>query len=364
MMGVFDYGARLDRLRQVMADHRVDVVLVSVGADLPYLCGYEAMPLERLTMLVVDRDSEPTLVVPELEAPRVGSGPFRLRPWSETEDPVAIVADLVGSPETAAIGDQTWSRFLLALQRRFPTTRFVPASPLVGSLRIRKEPAEVEALAAAAAGVDRVLARIPAEVRFSGRSERAVARDIVDMTLEEGHDSASFWIVASGPNGASPHHEPSDRVIGPGDLVVVDFGGRRDGYCSDVTRTFVVGDPSPEAVEVHRVVAAAQEAGREAVRPGVTAEEVDAAARRVIDAAGFGEFFVHRTGHGIGLETHEDPYLVAGNGTVLEAGMAFSVEPGVYLPGRFGVRIEDIVVVTDRGVRVLNGADRSLVAVS
>ncbi len=363
MTGVFDHAARLERLRRVMVEREVDVVLVSVGADLPYLTGYEAMPLERLTMLVVGAESEPTLVVPELEAPRVRPGPFHVRSWSETEDPVRIVADLAGSPRRAAIGDQTWARFLLALEEALPATRFVPASPLTSVLRIRKDPAEVEALAEAAAATDRVLARLPAEIRFSGRTERDVARDVVDLTLAEGHEEASFWIVASGPNGASPHHEPGDRVIGQGDVIVVDFGGRRGGYCSDVTRTFVVGAPTAEALEVHAVVAAAQEAGRDAARAGVPAEEVDAAARRVIDGAGYGRFFIHRTGHGIGLETHEDPYLVVGNRTPLEPGMAFSVEPGIYLPGRFGVRIEDIVVVTDDGIRVLNQADRSLLPV-
>lgn len=362
-MSTFDYTTRLERLRGAMAERGVDVVLVSVGADLPYLTGYEAMPLERLTMLVVGHDDDPTLVVPELEAPRVAAGPFRVRPWSETEDPVRIVADLAGSPETVAVGDQTWARFLLALQDRLTAARFLPLSPLSQRLRIRKEPAEIEALGVAAEAVDRVLARLPAEIRFGGRTERDVARDIVDMTLEEGHEVASFWIVASGPNGASPHHEPGERPIERGDVVVVDFGGRRDGYCSDVTRTFVVGEPSPEAVEVHAVVAAAQQAGREVARVGVAAEDVDAAARRVIADAGYGEFFIHRTGHGIGLETHEEPYLVAGNRTPLEPGMVFSIEPGIYLPGRFGVRIEDIVVVTEEGLQVLNRADRSLVSV-
>lgn len=346
-----------------MEERDVDLALVSVGADLPYLVGYEAMPLERLTMLVVRIDAEPVLVVPELEAPRVEPGPFRLRPWHETDDPVRIVAELAGSPRTAAIGDQTWARFLLALQDRLPGTRFVPLSPLTQTLRIRKEPAEIEALAGAAAAVDRVLARIPTEVRFGGRSERDVARDVVDLMLEEGHEAASFWIVASGPNGASPHHEPGGRTIERGDVVVVDFGGRRNGYCSDVTRTFVVGDAASDAADVHAVVAAAQQAGREAVAVGVSAGDVDAAARRVISDAGYGEFFIHRTGHGIGLETHEEPYLVEGNDLPLEPGMAFSIEPGIYLPGRYGVRIEDIVVVTDDGLRILNQADRSLVSV-
>jgi Xaa-Pro aminopeptidase len=183
------------------------------------------------------------------------------------------------------------------------------------------------------------------------------------MTLEEDHDQALFWIVASGPNSASPHHEPTDRVIEAGDLVVVDFGGKHRGYCSDTTRTFSVGEPDAQQVEVHAAVRAAQEAATAAVAPGVSAEEIDQIARRTITDAGYGEYFIHRTGHGIGLEGHEHPYLVEGNSEKLEPGMCFSIEPGIYLPDRFGVRIEDIVTVTDVGVESLNQANRALVQV-
>jgi Xaa-Pro aminopeptidase len=362
-MNGFDRTARLSRLREELEDRGIDCLLLSAGADLPYFTGYEAMPLERLTMLVVPRHEEPTLVVPALEAPRVAPGPFRLRPWTETEDPVGIVAKLAGRPGVAAIGDTTWSVFLLGLLSLLTDTTFVPASTVTRELRMRKDPAEVEALREAGAAVDRVLARLPAEVRFAGRTERQVARDVVDLTIAEGHDVATFWIVASGPNAASPHHEPGERVITEGDAVVVDFGGRRQGYCSDVTRTFVVGEPSAELTRVHHVVAEAQVAAKEAARPGVAAEGVDRAARAVIDAAGYGEFFIHRVGHGIGLEGHEHPYLVAGNRLPLEPGMAFSIEPGIYLPGRLGVRLEDICVVTGSGVEELNRAERSLLSV-
>lgn len=362
-MSAFDHAARIGRARGLMEDRGVDCLLLSVGADLPYFTGYEAMPLERLTMLVVPRHEEPTLVVPALEAPRVAPGPFHLRPWGETEDPVGIVAKLAGRPGVAAIGDTTWSVFLLGLLSLLTDTTFVPASTITRRLRMHKDAEEIEALREAGAAVDRVLARLPAEVRFAGRTERQVARDVVDLTIEEGHDTATFWIVASGPNAASPHHEPGERVIAPGDAVVVDFGGRRRGYCSDVTRTFVAGEPSPELVRVHSVVAEAQAAARAAARPGVAAEAVDRAARSVIEAAGYGEFFMHRVGHGIGLEGHEHPYLVAGNRLPLEPGMAFSIEPGIYLPGRLGVRIEDICVTTATGLEVLNGAERGLLSV-
>jgi Xaa-Pro aminopeptidase len=244
-----------------------------------------------------------------------------------------------------------------------PEVSWQRASDLTALLRVRKEPDEVELLRAAAHALDRALARVPTEVRFAGRTEMDVARDLQRMTVEEGHDVAAFAIVAAGPNGASPHHEPGDRVIQAGDLVVCDFGGRWQGYCSDVTRTFSVGEPSDEQVEIHAAVYAANAAAREAVRPGTTCEEIDRAARRVIDDAGFGEFFIHRTGHGIGLEVHEHPYMVEGNGTPLEPGMTFSIEPGIYLSDQFGVRIEDIVACRPEGVDELNQADRSLVIV-
>ena len=205
--------------------------------------------------------------------------------------------------------------------------------------------------------------RIPAEVAFAGHTETEVARYLAALTVEEGHDEAEFTIVASGPNGASPHHHPGDRVIEVGDLVVCDFGGRHSGYYSDSTRTFVVGEPGADQTEVHEVVRAANEAGREAIAPGVPCQEIDRAARKVVDDAGFGEYFIHRTGHGIGLEVHEHPYIVEGNEQRLEPGIAFSVEPGIYLPGRFGVRIEDIVVCSDDGVESLNQSHRELISV-
>lgn len=359
-VSVADLEARLLRLESLMEEQSVGAVLLSLGADLPYFTGYEAMPLERLTMLVVTRGREPVLVVPELEAPRVKTGPFSLHPWGETEDPLDHVARLLDGVSCIAVGDQLWATFLLGLQSRLPDVAWTTASDLTRELRMVKDPDEIAALRAAAAAVDRVLERLPHEIRFSGRSEVDVARDVTRMTVEEGHDQALFWIVASGPNSASPHHEPGRRVVRKGDVVVVDFGGRMGGYCSDVTRTFSVGEPDPQVTEVHEVVRAANEAARAAVTPGVAAEEVDAAARKVIEDAGLGRFFIHRTGHGIGMEVHEHPYIVAGNSLTLKEGMAFSVEPGVYLPDRFGVRIEDIVVVGTDGAVELNRAEREL----
>lgn len=362
-----------------MAEAGVDVLLCSVGADLPYLCGYEAMPLERLTMLVVPREGDVTLVVPALEAPRVVERPdaFRLRPWAETEDPIALVAALTGPAATVGIGERTWARFLLALQSALPSTTFVPSGTVMNRLRAVKDAAEVAALAAAARAVDAV-AMAMRERPFAGRTEADISREFVARMLEAGHARANFAIVASGPNAASPHHEPGMRVVTDGDSVVCDFGGTwgggpgeseglepgtAHGYCSDITRTFVVGEPSPELADLYAVLLVAQERGVQAARVGATCEAVDAAARAVIDEAGYGPYFVHRTGHGIGLEEHEDPYLVSGNAAPLEPGHAFSVEPGIYLPGRCGARIEDIVVATEGGPVRLNQAPRDLAVV-
>ncbi len=356
----FDYPGRVRRLQVSMADRGVDMTLLSVGADLPYFTGYEAMQTERLTVFVVRAEGEPVLFVPELEAPRVKPGEFEVRTWGETDDPVSLASGICGSPSTVAVGDHMWSTFLISFQKELPHASWLIASELTGGLRMIKDAKEIELLREAAHGVDRVMARIPKEVRFAGRTEREVSRQLIEMTVEEGHDVAEFAIVASGPNGASPHHEPGDREIQDGDLVVCDFGGRWGGYYSDSTRTFSIGEPSAEQVEVHEIVRAANDAGREAVAPGVLCLEIDRAARKVIEEAGYGEFFIHRTGHGIGLEVHEHPYMVEGNHQPIEPGMSFSLEPGIYLPGRFGVRIEDIVACSVAGLDELNQAERGL----
>ena len=355
---------RIARARSRMEELGVDVLLLSVGADLPYFTGYTAMPLERLTMLVLPRDAAATLVVPALEAPRVEERPeaFATRAFAETEDPVAIVAGLAGRPTRAAVGDRTWAAFLLGLQAALPQTAFVPASRVTGPLRARKDAAEVDALRAAARVVDAV-ALAMRERPFAGRTEADISRELVERMLGGGHERANFAIVGSGPNAASPHHEPGNRVVEPGDSVVCDFGGTMAGYCSDITRTFVVGEPPAELADLYDVLFRAQEEAVRTARVGVACEAVDAAARSVISAAGYGEYFIHRTGHGIGLEEHEDPYLVSGNATPLAPGHAFSIEPGIYLPGRCGARIEDIVVATEAGPERLNKAPRDLAVV-
>jgi Xaa-Pro aminopeptidase len=362
------FAARTDRVRTRMGELGVDVVLLSVGPDLPYLTGYEAMPLERLTMLVLPVDVEATLVVPRLEAPRVVEHPdqFTLCPWSETDDPIAIVAELVGSAGSVAIGDRTWARFVVDLQGALPRASWSKASGVLGPLRARKDPAEVAALRQAGAAVDRIAAELQAgDIELIGRTEAQVSAELGRRILAEGHHRVNFAIVAAGDNAASPHHEPGDRVITEGQVVLCDFGGTLlgddgVGYCSDITRCVFLGEPEPEVAEAYAVLLDAQQAAVAAAVVGTPCEEVDATARRIITEAGWGEQFIHRTGHGIGIEEHEDPYIVTGNGTPLEPGHAFSIEPGIYVEGRFGFRLEDIVVAAEAGPDSLNNADHDL----
>ena len=362
---------RLSRVRAAMVERGIDVCLLSVGPDLPWLTGYEAMPLERLTMLVVPVDDSPTLVVPALEVPRVVPRDeiFSIRSWGETEDPIAIVAALIGSAGITAIGERTWARFLVELQRARPDLSFTTTAEVIGPLRAVKDAAEVRALRNAAAAVDRIAAQLQhGEIPLVGRSEAEVSADIGRRILDEGHHRVNFAIVAAGENAASPHHEAGVRIIGRDEVVLCDFGGTMAdddgvGYCSDITRCVVTGEPSARMAEVYEVLRAAQARGVAAGAIGLPAEQVDGATRAVIDEAGFGAWFMHRTGHGIGVEEHEDPYIVTGNTQPLLAGNAYSVEPGIYLPGEFGFRLEDIVVLTETGPESITDADRSLVAV-
>jgi len=360
------YVDRLDRVRKAMADQGVDALLVSVGHDLPYLTGYEAMPLERLTMLVVPRDGDATMVIPRLEAPRVVEQPgvFALRPWEETEDPTAIVAGLAAGARVAAVGDQMWARFLVELLPQLPGTSFRRAVDIVGPLRMVKDAAEIAALRAAGAAADRVADQLHhGEIPLVGRTEAQVSADISARLIAEGHDKVNFAIVAAGANAASPHHHAGDRVIQPSEIVLCDFGGTMAGYCSDTTRCVFTGDVPAEVAEAYAVLHEAQAASVASAVVGTPCEDVDRAARDIIAAAGYGEQFIHRTGHGIGMEEHEDPYIVAGNTRRLEPGHAFSVEPGIYVAGRWGMRLEDIVVATAGGPEALNASDHRLVAV-
>jgi Xaa-Pro aminopeptidase len=349
-----------------MAPAGVDALLLSLGADLPWLSGYEAMPLERLTLLVVPADGQATLLVPEIEAPRVEleEDIFALRPWAEGEDPIGLVADLVGRRRALAVSDRMWATFLVSLGHALPGAHWSVASAVTGPLRAVKDAAEIEALAAASAAADRVAEQLlGGDIPLIGRTEAAVSADIGRRLINEGHQRVNFAIVGSGPNSASPHHEPGARVIGPGEAVVCDFGGTMDGYCSDTTRTVFTGSPPTEFAELYWVLEQAQAAGVAASVVGSSCQDVDRASRQPIAEAGYGEWFLHRTGHGIGLEEHEDPYIIEGNATPLVPGHAFSVEPGIYLAGRFGARIEDIVVAEVDRPLALNTSDHSLTIV-
>ena len=369
---------RLTRVRARMAELGVDVLLLSHGADLPWLTGYRAMPLERLTMLVLPVGGEPVLVVPALEAPRVPEGGdlFAMTAWNDSEEPIDRVASLIGGPGSTgaglrlAVSDRAWATTVLALQRRLPDAVWIAASAVTSAIRAVKDRSETEALRKAGAAADRVAALLQqGDIELVGRTEAQVSAQLAARLVEQGHSHVNFAIVGSGPNAASPHHEPGPRVIGPGETVVCDFGGTYSldgdvGYCSDITRTVMTGPPSDEVSECYAVLRQAQQAAVASARSGVTAEHVDRVARTIIEDAGLGAYFVHRTGHGIGIEEHEDPYLVVGNSERLQPGHAFSVEPGIYLPGRFGMRLEDIVVIgEDGGPEPLNSADHGLVVV-
>jgi Xaa-Pro aminopeptidase len=361
---------RIRRAGDVAADHGVDLLLVTPGTDLRYLLDADGASHERLTCLVLPASGHrapPALVVPRLEAPGWAGLPLadlgvEVVTWNDGEDPYLLVSDLAGGPTRLAVADAMPAKHVFGLREALPEAAQTLAGPIVSELRMRKDTAEVEQLRAAGAAIDRVHARM-GEFLKAGRTEAQIGADIAAAIVEEGHTAAAFVIVGSGPNGASPHHDVSDRVIESGDVVVVDIGGPLpSGYYSDSTRTYAVGAEPPARVqEAYAALQDAQERAVAAVRPGVPAELVDAAARARLTDAGLGERFLHRTGHGIGLDVHEDPYIVGGNTTMLEPGMAFSVEPGIYLDGDWGARIEDIVVVTGDGCERLNARLRDLV---
>jgi Xaa-Pro aminopeptidase len=347
------FTRRMERAAAQAAAAGLTGVLAAPGPDLLYLSGYSPVAItERLTLLVVQEGREPAMVLPTLERPDAeaapGAGAIALTDWSDGSDPYAAAAPLLDPRGRYAISDSAWALQLLGLMEASAGTRFASMTSALPMLRAVKDAEEVERLAAAGAAVDACLAELLG-MRFSGRSEAEVAAELKDLMTAHGHSQIDFAAVGSGPNGANPHHGAGPRTIEEGDMVVLDFGGIKDGYGSDISRTVHVGEPTAEEREVHEIVRRAQQAGYEAARPGAACQDVDRAARAVIAGAGHGERFIHRTGHGIGVTTHEPPYIVEGEEQPLEPGMCFSIEPGIYLPGRFGVRIEDIVTVTDGG---------------
>ena len=362
-----DYARRVDRVVSLAAERGLAGVIVMPGPDLIWLIAYNPpASTERLTMLVLSADEPPTLLVPVLERPdaeeALGADNLSLLDWRDGTDPYEVASALLRRDGTFGISDSAWAMHLLGLQAALPGSRYRSLTECLPMMRAVKDDSELIRLEAAGAAADSAYDEI-VQRRFEGRREADIANDLADLLRDFGHDQVDFTIVGSGPNGANPHHQAGDRVIRKGDAVVLDFGGLRLGYGSDTTRTVCVGEPAPEIREVHEVVRIAQQAGVDAVRPGVGCQDIDRAARRVIADAGYGGQFIHRTGHGIGVTTHEPPYLVEGEEQALLPGMCFSVEPGIYLVGRFGIRIEDIVTVTSDGCRRLNNTDHGLLVV-
>lgn len=361
------YAARLSRAASLAAEAGLDAIIVGPGPDLQYLVGVEGDTIERLTALVIGPDVAPTIVVPRMELAKVrttavGELALAVADWVDGEDPYALVTASVGTVSRVGVSDALPALHVILIGERLGV-RLELATPVLREGRMVKDAEEITELRRAGEAIDAVHRRVHEWLR-AGRTERAVAADIADAIVAEGHRTVEFVIVGSGPNGADPHHEVSDRVIEDGDIVVVDIGGAvPSGYNSDSTRTYVVGTPDPVAAERIAVLVRAQQAAVDAVRPGATAAEVDAAARNVLADAGLGEAFLHRTGHGIGVSVHEEPYIAPGNDLVLREGMAFSIEPGIYFAGSWGARIEDIVVVTAVGGERLNLAPHELTSV-
>ncbi|WP_167101766.1 Xaa-Pro peptidase family protein [Mycobacterium sp. DL592] len=361
------YARRLSAAAAAASRAGLAGLVVTPGYDLRYLLGSRAQTFERLTALVIPAAGAPIVVLPRLELASLkesaaGDLGLAVQDWVDGDNPYVLVADALGGHARAAVTDSMPALHLLPLAERLGAVP-VLATDVLRELRMHKDPAEIDALRTAGAAIDRVHARV-SEFLKPGRTEADVAADIAEAIVAEGHSEVAFIIVGSGPNGADPHHECSDRVLQDGDIVVVDIGGPVEpGYNSDCTRTYSLGEPSAQIAEQYALLQQAQAAGVAAVRPGVTAQDVDAAARDVLAQAGLAEYFVHRTGHGIGLSVHEEPYIVAGNDLPLAAGMAFSVEPGIYFPGQWGARIEDIVIVTEDGALAVNSRPHDLIVV-
>ena len=362
------FERRTDAVQSGLSDTDADALVCVPGRTLQYLTGFDEPQRDRHFLFVVPATGDPTAFVPSLSAAQFRRETWvrSIDTWADADDPVAALDALfddLGVPETPhlLVDDTMWATVLQDIRSIRPGATIGLASDVVAELRIRKDDAELDALRRAGRVADDALGALrDLGSDAVGLTETELAAEIESLLHAAGGDGVSFDpIVGSGPNGAMPHHTHGDRVIEAGDPVVLDFGTRVDGYPSDQTRTLVFdGDPNERVREVHNLVRRAQAAAVDAVEPGATAAAVDDAARSVIEAAGYGDAFIHRTGHGVGLDVHEPPFIAADNDTELRPGMTFSVEPGVYLDGEFGVRIEDIVTVTDDGCERLNRTSR------
>ncbi len=359
------YADRLGRAAEAAGVRGIDALLVTPSVDFRYLVGYEPPPLERITALVLRPGERAMLLVPRIEEPLAiqelagVAGELEITTWADGEDPYQLIRRLLGPVRRVGLQDQMWARHALRLRAALDPIELIEAGRALSALRRIKTADEIFRLRRAAEVADTVMLAATG-TPLVGVSERELDDKIRHLLVLYGHESPDFAIVGSGPNSASPHHVPTDRVIADGDAIVIDLGGTRLDYCSDTTRTAWCGDPPREFERLHETLRLAQAAACDAVRPGIPASEIDRVARDAITEAGFGHYFIHRTGHGIGMETHEEPYIIAGNDELLEPGMAFSIEPGIYIPNLWGARIEDIVVVTTDGGERLNTSDTAL----
>lgn len=360
---------RQKKLAQALANSKLDFVALNPGPSLTYLTGLNFHLMERPVVALFGRESAPIIILPELETAKLEELPFFVQAFSYGEDPAdwpAVFKEAIRSAGTdgRTVGvEPTRMRFLelRMLENAAARTRFVSGEEIFAELRMRKDADEAAAMRTAVKIAQNALeATLP--IVKEGVSEREIASELILQLLRAGSEGEMPFspIVSGGPNSANPHASPSDRKLQAGDLLVIDWGAAYHGYISDLTRTFAIGSVEAEYQQIAQIVLEANTAGRAAARPGVSAGSIDAAARGVIEAAGYGAAFFHRTGHGIGMEGHEAPYIRAGNPLVLEPGMAFTVEPGIYLTGRNGVRIEDNIVITADGAECLSDLPREL----
>ncbi|MCB8985011.1 MAG: aminopeptidase P family protein [Ardenticatenaceae bacterium] len=362
---------RLTRLQQEMTTRGLDGIVLMPGPNQVYISGMHTHVSERPILLFLPANDTPAVIIPGLEAMKAkdaGVAAERIFAWTDEEwfeGAFARAAEVLGLDGAHWGVEALYMRVLEleALQKVAPSLRTSHAEPAIMALRAVKDANELATMERAVAIAERAIERLLPLIKI-GQTEKQVANMLTNLLYEEGADTMAFSpIVSTGPNGASPHAVPTDRALADGDFLVVDWGAYVDGYPSDITRTFAVGHIDPEMARIYEVVQLANQQGKLAAKPGTTGEAVDHAAREVIEDAGYGKYFIHRTGHGLGLEVHESPSMVAGNREPLAAGNVFTVEPGIYLPGRGGVRIEDDVVVTADGHRSLTSFTRELLTV-
>jgi len=361
---------RIEECQALMRKGGFDLLILSPSFDMYYFSGFRDEAGERMLLLLIPADGSPIFIAPQLYEEHIKRDSFvqNVRIWKDSADPTELLSNTLRQLRLRnlriLVDDDMRAVFLLSLKSILPHCEFTPASTVISCLRIRKSMEEIERLERASSIADKVFDAV-SKLDITGMTEVELAAQLeYEMKRWDARKVAFETLVAAGLNGALPHHRAGTRIIEEGDVVVIDYGCRWQGYCSDITRTIVCKAPTNKVREVYDIVKLSQEAAFQSVKPGIAAEEIDRVARAIITEKGYGEYFIHRTGHGIGLAVHEPPYIVEGNNTTLEEGMTFTVEPGIYLPGQFGVRIEDIILVTSEGGRRLNNCSRELQVVN